>query len=868
MSNDNKKENKDFVDNIDELENFFNEIKEKNYDNDFKEEILNNNENDDYDNNESDDKIKFFDDDENNENSDKIDFFENEDENDTNNKNENEFNDENEFDNDKDKNIEDNDNIEDNENDNFNENDSDEIKFFDDDDEEEKGKEEIENSEEFYEEEDENDNTENYNEEDDNDNEIKFFDDEDDEESEREFESDEESNNEKDEENFEEESDDDEEIDFFKEFEWWEESSEEEGDYDNNKNEDEEKIKFFDDEDYDEDSNDYDDEDEDDDYMKEKWNFLKEVFKKNRNKDVEENVYDLFEDTKRRNTLLWIINEVSKKKFKVFDDWVETLKDLSDYYIDDLNVYNVNVRKFPMSWYIDFWKLQLKEPEEINTKYIKNVIWNLYWVKEEEVKSVFFYKWRLYTLFWSYIDDISEWYFLRKIREMHKSWDKDTVLVWYDLLENKLLASTIVSLLHYSVMWITQSWKTEYLKTIVTQYLAKNNFKVVFLEKGTDLNFLFERTKDFVYKNNVISMKSDDIINIFTYLWLEIFRRNKEFQKYNVWNIIDYNEIRRKEWEEEMYNLLFVIDEFAKLRETLSKFDKKVEENFIKTLWWFIAIFRSFWIYFVAATQAVTVAESIPSIIQNNLATKILWYAKWANRIEWINDLALKRIAWEGLLRKWDFIIQSETIATTIFRSFFVSKLMYETLLDEWIIKERDEEEIEYIKQNWTEVSANRFLSKEVERLLDILWIDILDTSRFSAYWVDIQKMKNLNIWSRIALTILFNLVIDWFEEQAERITEKNVAPKKFYVENVVNRLMWKQNNKYAPLWFVMSLIIKYYNDYLDEEFKNIKFPKNIHKAAIDEDWTDLIELKEETLREIQNIIEVAFQNTIESLLS
>ena len=614
----------------------------------------------------------------------------------------------------------------------------------------------------------------------------------------------------------------------------------------------------------------YEEEDEDNEEdieYEDWWNYLNKIYSKNNEKEEYENYLNLFDQDDERKNLLKIINECAKEEYKEFNDSAETLKNLSDYYVDDLDKYNLELRKFPMSWYIDFWRLLLKEESDIDLNKIKENLAVVYWLENAtRVKSSFFYKWSLYTLFDIFIDEISEWYFLNKIRDMNKIWDKDTVLVWYDLLKNKLLASTIDNLLHYSVFGITWSWKTEYLKTIVTQYLSKRNFDVVFLEKWTDLDFLFEDTKHFIYKNNVITMDEKDILNIFTYLWLEIARRNKEFKKYKVWKIQEYNEKMRDLWKKEMNNLLFVIDEFAKLRETLASYDKKVDESFIRTLSWFIAIFRSFGIYFIAATQGKNV-DAVPSAIQNNLTTKVIWYVKWANRIEWIHDLQLKRIAWDWALRKWDFIIQSEKISWTIFRSFYVSKTMYKILIDEWIIIWRNEDDKIKIKELWVEPAANEFLWEKVEELLEELWIDILDTSRLSWYWVNIEKLKELNIWNKIAVIVLFNLIIDWFIDQAERIREKNVAPKKFYVENEVNRLMWKQNSKYKSLWFVMQLVIKFYKDYIEEEFKNIKFPKDIHKAIIDDWESDLSELKEETLREIQNIIEIAFQNTINWLL-
>ena len=144
--------------------------------------------------------------------------------------------------------------------------------------------------------------------------------------------------------------------------------------------------------------------------------------------------------------------------------------------------------------------------------------------------------------------------------------------------------------------------------------------------------------------------------------------------------------------------------------------------------------------------------------------------------------------------------------------------------------------------------------------------MDILSTERFAWYGIDLSKLNELFITEKIWLIILFNRIIDWFLDTVERIKEKNIQPIKFNIENEINDMA--NNSKYDGIWFILKNIEKTYKVYLESEMKNISFPKNIHKPSLWEDWEDLVELKQQTIIEIQNIIEEAFSKTIKKKLS
>jgi len=95
---------------------------------------------------------------------------------------------------------------------------------------------------------------------------------------------------------------------------------------------------------------------------------------------------------------------------------------------------------------------------------------------------------------------------------------------------------------------------------------------------------------------------------------------------------------------------------------------------------------------------------------------------------------------------------------------------------------------------------------------------------------------------------------------------EKNVKPIVFDINSEL-KILWNKK-AYESLLMIFPLIKSIYDENIKWEFKNIKFPKDIYKVSLDEDSeNNLAEAKQELLREIQNIIEIAFEKTINNKL-
>jgi len=481
----------------------------------------------------------------------------------------------------------------------------------------------------------------------------------------------------------------------------------------------------------------------------------------NKTKKVVENYINYFdeEELDKRSALVNFFNEISSNRYEFLTQ--TAAYDLKDYYLEDLNLDKVNIIKFPFWVKVDLWKISINE-EWYDEKVVNSSLAIATWMKPSEVKSWFLYKWNYYLLNKKFFSSYDDQYFIKLLTKLNwYHWYNDdlTIVLWYDLLQRKLLFSDYPTLRHYLVLWTTWSWKTVFMISIVIQYLIKHNVEMLFVEKWADLNNFYKMVWDwFFYKNNVFSINVEWIYALFIYLTLELKRRERLFRKQKVSDIFQYND--SVEEKDKLKFILFVIDEFSVLRETLKSMSKEADEVFIATLTKLLRVFRSFWIYTMIATQDA-LTDSVPTQIQNNLNTKAIWFLQWASRYNWIWDLDLKRESWKWTFKKWDFIIQSEDFTTTVVRWFYLPDKDINYLIKMWYLEWKKEEELEQISKMWVENYSEYVLWQKIEKLLIELNIDIFKTEKFPAYWVNMQKFNQLLITNKVAITILFNLIIN-----------------------------------------------------------------------------------------------------------
>lgn len=238
-------------------------------------------------------------------------------------------------------------------------------------------------------------------------------------------------------------------------------------------------------------------------------------------------------------------------------------------------------------------------------------------------------------------DEFLAWdYFERLLNKIVESRDTDSIIIWYDLLNNKILVDNIPSLLHYYIIWESGSWKTVLLLNIIYQFLSKPFSEVVLLEKWTDSDYWFSKIWSFVYKTDVQKVKASTVITIFTRLTLEIQRRRNLFTKFKSKKVSEYNEEiieLQKEWNFDnpiIKYLYFFIDEFAAIRMAVkSLWWQEMDDMFISSLASVLNVARSFWIFIAFATQYPQANEWVDTRLVANLRTKILWKVVWATHV-------------------------------------------------------------------------------------------------------------------------------------------------------------------------------------------------------------------------------------------
>ncbi len=537
-----------------------------------------------------------------------------------------------------------------------------------------------------------------------------------------------------------------------------------------------------------------------------------------------------------------IFNSLSRERWEIFSKQKIQSDDYKNLRLENFREIDVTMKKYPHSMYIDLSWLNLYDiTKEVNETELAQFMFEFWWWPLFEkkwfnwIKAQFFWKWRFYLLF---NDFLNEEDYYKITTQFVDNWDYESILVWYDLLSNRYVFSTIEELRHWSVVWTSWSWKTVWLISFTTQYLMKNNTDVIFIEKWTDLDNYLRKCERMIYKSNVEDLRYEHIISIFTYLNMELSRRKNIFSsmKTPVNKIQEYNKVARQEWKPFMKYMLLIIDEFSRLRDTLWNESKKSEEFFLLQLKSLIQVARSYWIFCMLATQNPTSEWWVPSNIQLNLSTKVLWLAEWASSIKYLTHSDERAVARQWKIRNWDFLFNSEWQQwMTITRLFKVDWLL-DRLIEEWYIVPKTEEEQQKV---WDSVDnySNNHMNELIEELMkQNKDVTLLQTDSFRWYWIDTQWLDKISWIRRIAIILIINLLFQWYEDEVcKKIRETNLNPADFNLDQAIDRTL--DIEKYQQLWFIFVLVESIYYKYLDQVIKTKKISKSeINKAK---NWED-----------------------------
>lgn len=590
------------------------------------------------------------------------------------------------------------------------------------------------------------------------------------------------------------------------------------------------------------------------------FNYKQEV---NKNIEVKKNQMVIMrqDNVWKYNLFQRIFNWLSRERWEMFSKQKIQWDDYKNVRLEQFREIDLIVKKLPHAIYIDLtWMNLLDTSKEVNEKEIWEYLFEFWWSSLFEkkwfkwVKSQFFWKWRFYVIYNDFLNDQDYYKITTKFID---NWDYESILVWYDLLENKYVFSTIEELRHYSVVWASWSWKTVWLISLINQYLMKNNTDIIFIEKWTDLETYLRECERMIYKSDVEVMRYEHIISIFTYINMELARRKKIFAKLSSerWEPVNkiqlYNQIAKEEWKPFMKYLLLVIDEFSRLRDTLWNESKESEEFFLLQLKSLIQVARSYWIYCMLATQNPTSEWWVPSNIQLNLSTKILWLAEWASSVKYLTHTDERAVARQWKIRMWDFLFNAEWQSwMTITRMFKVDQLL-DRFIQEWYIVPKTEEEK---KKIWLSVDnySNDNMNKLIHELLkENKDVELLNTDHFTEYWIDINWLDKIWWIKKLSVILIINILIYWFEnEVCKKIRETNLNPANFDMNQSIDRIL--DNEVYQQLWFIFVLVKSIYFKYLDKVIKVEKISKSeINKAKNWEDSsTESIEMYLEKIKE------------------
>lgn len=594
--------------------------------------------------------------------------------------------------------------------------------------------------------------------------------------------------------------------------------------------------------------------------LTENFNYKQEV---NNNIEIKRNQMVIMrqDNVWKYNLFQRIFNWLSRERWEMFSKQKIQWDEYKNVKLEQFREIDLTVRKLPHSIYIDLtWMNLLDTWKEVNEKEIWEYLFEFWWSKLFEkkwfkwIKSQFFWKWRFYVLYNDFLND-QDYY--KITTNFIDNWDYESILVWYDILENKYIFSTIEELRHYSVVWASWSWKTVWLISLINQYLMKNNTDIIFIEKWTDLETYLRECERMIYKSDVEVMRYEHIISIFTYINMELARRKKIFAKLSseLWEPVNkiqlYNEIAKRDWKPFMKYLLLVIDEFSRLRDTLWNESKESEEFFLLQLKSLIQVARSYWIYCMLATQNPTSEWWVPSNIQLNLSTKILWLAEWASWVKYLTHTDERAVARQWKIRMWDFLFNSEWQSwMTIARMFKVDQLL-DRFIQEWYIVPKTEEEK---KKIWLSVDnySNENMNKLIQNLLnENKDVELLNIDHFQEYWIDMNWLNQIWWIKRLSVILIINILIYWFEnEVCKKIRETNLNPANFDMNQSIDRIL--DNEIYQQLWFIFVLVKSIYFKYLDKVIKVEKISKSeINKAKNWEDSsTESIEMYLEKIKE------------------
>lgn len=533
-----------------------------------------------------------------------------------------------------------------------------------------------------------------------------------------------------------------------------------------------------------------------------------------------------------------LVNMVIKDNVDVFskkDIYSDSYKDIK---YENFRQDKIKMKKMPYSCYIDFWNISIRDFSEINLDDAKELlVSSLYEDQEIEemgqtpdkfVKSAFFWKNKLFVL-----NNVGASY--KKYTEITEAmidrWDYNQILLWYDILDNKLLFSKIKDLIHYQAFGSSGAGKTETLKNIVLQYLAKNNCEVMVIDKGTDFDKFFQQAARISYKSSVESLNVSDVISFFTYVSINFSLRIKMF-----WVIKDleqFNEMRELEWKPKMNYMLIVIDEFKVLRENLRS--SGIEDFFLEQLSALVSKCRSFGIYVMIATQAPNAADGIPKVLQNNLQvrftgktdnTKLIGYLK--------NDAEAKFILQKNIIHHWDFILTTDNFETVV-RWYYDLNDSLTDLISDWYVLGRWEEQKQELEMAWGSSRYSIALMDQYNlEFIEKTGCPLIMTDRFEEFGINLDKVMAIKGVTRLAVIVIINFLIDWVEDTINTLTNTNITPTTFNITNVINIAKVKEEN--SALLFIFILIDNIFKNHLADGIKTIKFGKSDLKGI---NWDD-----------------------------
>ena len=538
-----------------------------------------------------------------------------------------------------------------------------------------------------------------------------------------------------------------------------------------------------------------------------------------------------------------IFNWISRERWEIFSKQKLQSDEFKNTKLEEFREIDLTIKTLPHSTYLDFtWVNTVDLWKEVNEKELWEFLFEfsdsplyqkkwLWWIK-----SQFFWKWKFYVIDNWFLDSND---FYKITTKFVDNWDYESILVWYDLLSNRYIFSSIEQLRHYSVVWASWSWKTVWLVSLVTQYLIKNNTDIIFIEKWTDLEWYLRECERFIYKSDVEVMRYEHIIAIFTYINMELSRRKKIFAQMKpkpVSKIQEYNAIAEKQWKPFMKYLLLVIDEFSRLRDTLWNESKESEEFFLLQLKSLIQVARSYWIYCMLATQNPTSEWWVPSNIQLNLSTKVLWLAEWASSVKYLTHADERAVARQWKIRMWDFLFNAEWQPwMTISRMFKVDQLLPQ-FIEDWYIVPKTEEEKNKIWISVDDYSNNKINELIQELMKDNSDIELLKSDKFWDYWINTMWLDRISWIRKLSMILIINILLWRFEnEVCKKIRETNLNPSNFNMEQEIDKLL--DNENYQQLWFIFVLVKSIYFKYLDNVIKVEKISKSeINKAK---NWDD-----------------------------